>query len=558
MLTLVLAVTPLMFLRNMTSLKPVALIGMTTIAALACCIAVRSYQCNFCDNGTSATSENQSSDGDVGEVIIPEREENWWEYATLCGTPKGILNSLPIFICTFVCHFNVLPVHGELRKPTRKRLKKMVHITFGITAFFYTFVGVAGSMFGNCTDGEGVNGNILVNFANDDNLMTVGRFGLMCTITLAFPNLVMPCRDILFRALKTFLKGKQDFGLDDTIHGSSDRPSDGRRTSLTKNGKSDNDEGDDGELTGDNGDENDLSAPLLNSTPFVNNNATNSSNGLSDVDKFVHTYTFGEGSQGNRLVNERQAEKLNEIQERAERKSRMENRIRVVVTLFVFWGAVFVACFIDSVTVVWDILGSSISIIVAFLIPCSAYLVIRQPKSVRKEKGLRIGSPHSNLSLYCGVCDARISPSDKNVGYYNGKRCHRSCMRAGSDIVLDDNHDLERNEKLRTLSDIEPKDLERARENEKKAGAIVGRGEEDKNCNSYNNISNNISNINNDDNNNSTFVAGDISIAMSPFGRARSFEKVTNVRRVMSYIVLGIYVPLLFVCSTNAIVNLFK
>ena len=278
MLTLVLAVTPLMFLRNMTSLKPVALIGMTTIAALACCIAVRSYQCNFCDNGTSATSENQSSDGDVGEVIIPEREENWWEYATLCGTPKGILNSLPIFICTFVCHFNVLPVHGELRKPTRKRLKKMVHITFGITAFFYTFVGVAGSMFGNCTDGEGVNGNILVNFANDDNLMTVGRFGLMCTITLAFPNLVMPCRDILFRALKTFLKGKKDFGLDDTIHGSSDRPSDGRRTSLTKNGKSDNDEGDDGELTGDNGDENDLSAPLLNSTPFVNNNATNSSN----------------------------------------------------------------------------------------------------------------------------------------------------------------------------------------------------------------------------------------------------------------------------------------
>jgi len=51
----------------------------------------------------------------------------------------------------------------------------MIHITFLVTAFFYAFVGICGSMFGNCQpDGE-VNGNILNNFENDDDLMTLGR-----------------------------------------------------------------------------------------------------------------------------------------------------------------------------------------------------------------------------------------------------------------------------------------------------------------------------------------------------------------------------------------------
>ena len=106
MLLLVLMVTPLMFLRNMTALKPVAMVSMTTIGTLACCIAVRSYQCNFDDINSI----------DMGDSVVPKREESWQDYVVLFGERKGILDSLPIFICTFVCHFNVLPVHGELRK----------------------------------------------------------------------------------------------------------------------------------------------------------------------------------------------------------------------------------------------------------------------------------------------------------------------------------------------------------------------------------------------------------------------------------------------------------
>lgn len=39
---------------------------------------------------------------------------------------SGALQAIPIYICAFGCHFNVLPVHGELAKPTRERLHRLV------------------------------------------------------------------------------------------------------------------------------------------------------------------------------------------------------------------------------------------------------------------------------------------------------------------------------------------------------------------------------------------------------------------------------------------------
>lgn len=39
---------------------------------------------------------------------------------------SGALQAIPIYICAFGCHFIVLPVHGELAKPTRGRLHRMV------------------------------------------------------------------------------------------------------------------------------------------------------------------------------------------------------------------------------------------------------------------------------------------------------------------------------------------------------------------------------------------------------------------------------------------------
>ncbi|CAM9965163.1 unnamed protein product [Laminaria digitata] len=42
------------------------------------------------------------------------------------GGWTGALQAIPIYICAFGCHVNVLPVHGELVKPTRERLHRLV------------------------------------------------------------------------------------------------------------------------------------------------------------------------------------------------------------------------------------------------------------------------------------------------------------------------------------------------------------------------------------------------------------------------------------------------
>lgn len=39
--------------------------------------------------------------------------------------------SLPLFSAAFVCHFNVLPVHAELARPTRPRLQRVLHAAIG-------------------------------------------------------------------------------------------------------------------------------------------------------------------------------------------------------------------------------------------------------------------------------------------------------------------------------------------------------------------------------------------------------------------------------------------
>lgn len=112
-----------------------------------------------------------------------------------------LLNSLPILLSVFMCHFNVLPVHNELAKPTQKRVKTLFSSSIWGACLFYLFVGFSGSMYGNCTPNGVVEGNVLLSFEEDDALLVVGRLCLSLTITAAFPILVVPCRDVILRAL---------------------------------------------------------------------------------------------------------------------------------------------------------------------------------------------------------------------------------------------------------------------------------------------------------------------------------------------------------------------
>jgi amino acid permease len=59
-------------------------------------------------------------------------------------SPPHTHNSIPIYVSSFLCHFNVLPVYSELRHPTRERAHNIVHFTMGTTLALYLWVGLMG------------------------------------------------------------------------------------------------------------------------------------------------------------------------------------------------------------------------------------------------------------------------------------------------------------------------------------------------------------------------------------------------------------------------------
>ena len=50
--------------------------------------------------------------------------------------------------------------------------------------------------------------------------------------------------------------------------------------------------------------------------------------------------------------------------------------VRLLVATVIFWTAGTVASCVESIDVVWDLLGSSLSILLSYLIPCGTYLAI--------------------------------------------------------------------------------------------------------------------------------------------------------------------------------------
>lgn len=284
MLVVVFFVTPLCTLRDLTPLEKVGAVSMLSIFTVACCITYRSIQCNF------------SSSYDDKRLM------EWYDYISYVPETKQgfgvafheLLNSLPILLSVFMCHFNVLPVHNELAEPTPKRVKKLFSFSIWGACIFYVFVGFSGSMYGNCTPDGVVKGNVLLSFEKDDVLLMLGKLCLSLTITAAFPILVVPCRDVLLRALA--------------------------------NNTESEDNNDSGEVQ-ENGD--DLAEPLLDES--------NTAPAIGDSDNSTQ---------------------------------------RRLISVIIFWSAAALACCVESIDVVWDILGGSLSLIMAFILPSASYIVI--------------------------------------------------------------------------------------------------------------------------------------------------------------------------------------
>jgi len=186
---LALFLTPLT-LTSVGTIGALAIFSMAAIVILALVLGLRSYQCLY-TNGLPSPS------------ILP----------SLPPSLPSLLSALPVFVASFLCHFNLLPVYSELRFPTRDRAHSLIHFTMGSTFILYTFVGLLGWAYAVCRDNEASEGgkegeggeegevpdNLLLSFPSNDPLVNVARAALVVVLSFCFPLLLIPCRDALIR-----------------------------------------------------------------------------------------------------------------------------------------------------------------------------------------------------------------------------------------------------------------------------------------------------------------------------------------------------------------------
>ena len=165
---------PLCFFKQLRALRHTSVLSVASVAVLAVVIGYRSVQ-----HGTG--------------FMHPEKIKVWPSSA------GDVMYALPLFIISYLCHFNVLPMHGELQQPTRVRIKRIIRYAMVTPAMLYATVGFLGYMYML----ERTCDSILENMPTNDWLVHVGRIGLICTLLFSFPLLILPCR----RAIKQIAFG---------------------------------------------------------------------------------------------------------------------------------------------------------------------------------------------------------------------------------------------------------------------------------------------------------------------------------------------------------------
>jgi hypothetical protein len=289
-------------------------------------------------------------------------------------------------VSCFVCHYNLLPVHNDLQNPTAPRVGYWLRSTVWSAAAFYMVMGLSGSAYGRCaaamsmssnsTDPSnstspapsdiGLSGNILLDFPEDDPLLLVGRLCLAVTLALAFPMLTIPGTCFSFAEMKrppkrlrhstSFLPPHHTFPIaarDIVLHCLPANLSLLPRC-LSKP-RARQHQPPEAEPAPDPA--NELTEPLLNGDAGRRSDDA-SADGDAEAAAPLSTSPGPRPADPSFLA-------------------------RLGTAVLVFWSAAAVASCVSSIDVVWDLLGSSLSILLSYLIPCAAYLSVRRQLSVQ-------------------------------------------------------------------------------------------------------------------------------------------------------------------------------
>lgn len=182
-------ISPFCYMRNIRALKYTSVLSMISICILACIITYTTLIHISDNHHTIYYMDNQSNSlkfvlKDINVKLLPTSFQD-------------VLYVFPVFGLSFMCHFNIPQVHSELKRPTRKRIRMvLIAVTIACTVLYciIAFFGYFYSLQYTC-------GNILLNYNQDNVLISIARLCLGFVLLFTFPLFIMPARALVHNLL---------------------------------------------------------------------------------------------------------------------------------------------------------------------------------------------------------------------------------------------------------------------------------------------------------------------------------------------------------------------
>ena len=242
----------------------------------------------------------------------------------------SMLFTFPLIALAFLSQFNMLTVHSTLFDPTRPRVKTVINTSILTCMVMFLVFGSAGY----CVSYGQTRDNILLNFAPDDEVISLGRAGLSVTLMCGISMIVLPCREALLQILA--MGGLYKPTNTDLLGSNKPR----FKANMNVSYNTDDEEYDESPSTVLPSHKNvDVeTTSLLNKSKAAENESI-----VIDVDS-VHPL------------------------------------LHISLTIFIAFLCFVSATFCPGVSTVWSICGSSLGFIIAYIIPSACYIKLRQWK----------------------------------------------------------------------------------------------------------------------------------------------------------------------------------
>eukprot|EP00929_Paragymnodinium_shiwhaense_P023414 TRINITY_DN14656_c0_g1_i1.p1 TRINITY_DN14656_c0_g1~~TRINITY_DN14656_c0_g1_i1.p1 ORF type:complete len:589 (+),score=101.78 TRINITY_DN14656_c0_g1_i1:111-1877(+) len=332
----VLLVSPLCFKTSLHALRFMSVIAFTALCIVVLALGHHAFEAFHTEHDAHVMWQ-----GSQHPVLVPAESLSWGP-----SSLNDVLYAFPIFGLSFLCHFNVLPMHAEIVRPTRQRTKMVVNAAMAVCTVLYIIAGLCGYVFA----GRYTCGNILLNFGADDLLVNIARVALSCTLVGTFPLFILPCRSNLHQLVHMCSRQPES----PLLQGQDGGGEQNKQTVSTLASATDVVEA--GQANGIGGSD----------PPASNTNVAG---------QMIHVYD----RTGESPVYVGQFLPKDE----AGRAMTWSNTSFVVETLALLSTSTACACLLQSVLVVWTIAGATVSFTIAFTLPTAMWLRIHSAEATK-------------------------------------------------------------------------------------------------------------------------------------------------------------------------------